>query len=190
MGAMKTRELSAYVILGAVLGAAAGALATRGVLEYARDRASATALVAAAGAVFAMAGAAAARSKRAAVRDGVAGMALAGAAFALFGESAQSINEASPNLVAVALVFFTFIFSAAIGVSHAWSLRERDARLAAGLFAGVAGLLALAAVMGLVSKQAVTASAMLGGALCGGLVWTAVGLARRLFSVDVGQFRV
>jgi hypothetical protein len=187
---MKTKDLLFYLVLGAALGAVAGGAAAGALALYARHRWWAISLFALAGAIAAAAGGPASGSRRAAMRDAAAGFALAGAGFFLLTAARTFSGVPIGNALAVGLVFFTFIFSAAVGASHAWSLRERDALPAAALFGGVAGLLALAAGMKTLSPESLTLTGALSGAVYGGLVWLAIGVARRLFSVDVGQFRV
>jgi hypothetical protein len=179
----------AYIVAGAVLGAVAGAIAAAAVNRYLESRWWAIGLFALAGALAASAGAVASRSRRAALRDGALGFILAGLAFYTIPAVQESAKSPGTSM-ALGLVIFTVLFSAAVGASHALSLREISAVIAAALFGGTAGLLALAIGMKVLSAQTLVMSFASAGAMYGGMLWYAIGLARRFFSVDVGQFRV
>ena len=184
---MKTRDLLFYLILGAALGAIAGALAAKALRLYALYHPwRGTGAFALAGAIVSAAGAASTGSRRSAWREPLLGFVLAGLGFvALTGSYA--ISQDAPN---VALVFFALVFSAAVAASHAVSLREGNAALAAGFFGGIGGLLALAAGMTLIIREDLIWRCAAAGAVYGALVWLGAGAARRLFSVDVRQFRL
>ena len=187
---MKPRDLLFYLAAGLALGAVAGAVAARALGVYDDSRWSAVILFAFAGAIAGSAGAVVSGSRRAAARDAAAGFVLSGGGLWVISLARFARGDLSTNAVAVGLVFFTFIFSAALGASHAWSLRERGAWVAAALFGGVGGLLALALGMKIISIANLVVTAAAAGAVYGGFVWTAIAAARRIFIVDVGQFRV
>jgi len=187
---MKARDILFYLVAGLVFGAIAGSVAAKARAVYGDSRWSAVLLFALAGAIVSSAGAAVSGSRRAAARDAAAGFVLLGAGPYVMSLARHAGRDLSTDLAAVGLVFFTFVFSAAVGASHAWSLRERAAWVAAALFAGVAGLLGLAVGMKIISIEHPVLTAAATGAVYGAFVWTAVGAARRMFIVDVGQFRV
>jgi len=187
--AVSPKALLAYIIAGAALGAVAGPLAAAAMNLYAESRWWSVSLFALAGALAASAGAVANRSRRAALRDAAVGFILAGLAF--YAMPAIQASAKSPETsTELGLVIFTVIFSAAVGASHALSLRETSAAIAAALFGGAAGLLALAVGIKFLSARDLVTSFASAGAIYGCMLWYAVGLARRFFSVDVGQFRV
>lgn len=183
---MKARSLLLYLVIGAAVGALAGAGAAEALATYPADRTRAMVVMALSGAVLSSAGAAAAFSRRSAWRDPLAGLLLSAVGFLAFTASG-SASESGPKVV---LVFFSFIFAGLIAASHALSLRERTAALAAGFFGGIAGLFALAVAMRIISPDSFTATYAASGAVYGGLMWFGAALARLLFSVDVGRFRV
>ena len=183
---MKTKDFLFYLILGAALGAVAGAGGAKALSLYVDDPWRAAAVFALSGAIVAAGGAASTGSRRAAWRDPLVGLVLAAIGFLAITAS-YSVSETVPH---VALVFFAFLFSALVGGAHCLSLRETGAALAACFFGGIAGLLALALGMMVIDLGRLPPTCALAGAAYGGLLWLGVAAARRLFSLDVDQFRL
>jgi hypothetical protein len=183
---MKARDLLFYLAIGAVLGALAGAGAAKSLEIYSTDCVRAFGVMVLSGAILSAAGAASAGSKRSAWREPLAGLVLSGLGFSAFVGSG-SASDSGPQIV---LIFFSFLFAGLVAASHALSLRERNAALAAGFFGGIGGLLALAAAMWIIVPESFVPTYAAAGAVYGGLMWFGAGLARVLFSVDVDKFRV
>jgi len=119
-----------------------------------------------------------------------AGLALG--AVGLVAGLALQANQArlTPGTVALTVVLFVLAFSAIVAAVHAHRIAGPKLVLAAAVFGGMAGLIALALTARLAGGESRYSTAALIGGVYGGLLWGATGLVRRLFAVDVGAFKV
>lgn len=188
---MRTRGVVLYAAVGCVLGGLAGVAAAGALCVFPTSRDRALFLAALAGGLVALAGAISTRSQRAALYECAAGVLMGVAALGIALNFLESAGKAAlpAGLPAVVSVLYTLGFSAVLGVLHTWRYGKAVAAPAA-LFAGIGGLTALFLATTIVSVESAYATAGASGAIFGALVWAGVGLARRLFGVDVEVFRV
>jgi hypothetical protein len=99
-------------------------------------------------------------------------------------------DNLTAGTIALAAVLFVLAFSAAVAAVHAYRVSGPRLALPAVVFAGMAGLIALAVGVRFGEPESPYAAGALVGALYGALLWGSMGLVRRLFGADVGAFRV
>ena len=186
---MRAQRVFLYVLAGAVLGCLAGLSAAAALGQVEGDSSRGLLLACLSGLLLSAAGGAAMRSHRAFGLEVPLGAAL-GAAFFAAGRAMAGAEALSGDLGALAAVSAVLVFSAAVAAVHVWRAGGGRISFSAAVFAAVAGLAALAAAAKLVSPARLYTSLAAAGALYGAAIWGAVGFSRRLFEVDVAEFRV
>lgn len=186
---MQARRVVFYTLAGALAGCLAGLLAAAALGRFGEAGPAGLLLAACSGLVVSAGGGAAMRSRRAFLSEIPAGTALAVGLFAL-GRAFPSLVASSGNTPALAAVASVIVFSAAVAALHTWHVAGSRVAFVSAIFASIGGLAALAASASLVNATHPYLTLAAAGGIYGAAVWAAVGVARRLFGVDVEEFRV
>ena len=186
---MRARGVMLYTLAGAVAGCLAGLLAAAALERFGEAGPAGLLLAAGSGLVVSAGGAAAMRSRRAFLSELPAGTALAAGLFAL-ARAFPSLGASSGNTPALAAVASVVVFSAVVAALHTWHVAGSRVAFVATIFAPIGGLVALAASASIVTTSHPYLTLAAAGGIYSAALWTAVGAARRLFGVDVEEFRV